>query len=124
MLGLLTGFTLKHLIADYYLQYSWMIKDKGTYNAIGGIAHSGLHAIFTFTLLYLFGFGYFWSFPMAVLDYLLHYHIDYTKSNIWKRNKYGPNDQMYWVIHGTDQFLHMMTYILIIWILGPNGVGN
>jgi len=117
MLGLLTGFLVKHMIADYYLQYSWMIKDKGTYNARGGIAHSGLHALLTFILLYLFGFGYFWSLLMAVLDYLLHYHIDFVKSNLWKRNNYGPNDQMYWVIHGTDQFLHMMTYILIIYIL-------
>ena len=117
MLGLLTGFLVKHMIVDYYLQYSWMIKDKCTYNARGGIAHSGLHALLTFILLYLFGFGYFWSLLMAVLDYLLHYHIDFVKSNLWKRNNYGPNDQMYWVIHGTDQFLHMMTYILIIYIL-------
>ena len=117
VLILLSGFLVKHMIADYYLQYSWMIKDKGTYNARGGIAHSGLHALLTFILLYLFGFGYFWSLLMAVLDYLLHYHIDFVKSNLWKRNNYGPNDQMYWVIHGTDQFLHMMTYILIIYIL-------
>ena len=51
MLGLITGFFVKHMIADYYLQFSWMIKDKGTYNAKGGIAHSGLHALLTFHLI-------------------------------------------------------------------------
>ena len=50
-------------------------------------------------------------------DYVFHYHIDYVKSNLWKRYNYGPNDQMYWVIHGTDQFLHLMTYVLIIYLL-------
>ena len=54
---------------------------------------------------------------MAGLDYVLHYHIDFVKSNLWKKYNYGPNDQMYWAIHGTDQFLHMMTYVLILYIL-------
>ena len=117
MLGLITGFFVKHMIADYYLQFSWMIKDKGTYNAIGGIAHSGLHAIFTFIILHLFGLGFWLPFLLAGLDYVLHYHIDFVKSNLWKKYNYGPNDQMYWAIHGTDQFLHMMTYVLILYIL-------
>ena len=124
MLGLLTGFTLKHLIADYYLQFSWMIKHKGNYGAWKGMVHSEFHGFLTFALLWWFGFGFFWSVAMGLLDAVIHYHIDWTKSNIWKKNKYGPNDQAYWMIHGTDQFLHMMTYVLIIWILGPNGVGN
>ena len=123
MLGLLSGFLVKHMIADYYLQYSWMIKDKGNYNAIGGIAHSGLHAIFTFIILYLFGLGFWLPLLLAGLDYVLHYHIDYIKSNIWRKNNYGPNDQMYWIVHGTAQFLHMMTYVLIIWIV-LSGLGH
>ena len=117
MLGLLTGFLVKHMIADYYLQYSWMIKHKGTYGHWKGMAHSELHGFFTWLLLFYFGFGFFWALLMGLLDTFLHYHIDYAKSNLWKRSNYGPNDQMYWVIHGTDQFLHMMTYVLIIYIL-------
>ena len=117
MLGLLSGFLVKHMIADYYLQYSRMIKDKGNYNAIGGIAHSGLHAIFTFIILYLFGLGFWLPLLLAGLDYVLHYHIDYVKSNVWKTKGYGPEDQMYWVTHGVDQFLHFATYILIVAII-------
>ena len=117
LLCLFTGFFAKHIIADYYLQFSWMIKDKGIYNAKGGIAHSGLHALLTYLILILTGFGYFYTLILSLLDYVFHYHIDYVKSNLWKRYNYGPNDQMYWVIHGTVQFLHLMTYVLIIYLL-------
>ena len=34
-LALITGLILKHTIADYFMQYSWMIRDKGTYGAWG-----------------------------------------------------------------------------------------
>ena len=114
ILGLFTLFALKHLIADYYTQYSWMIKDKSTYGAWGGIAHAGWHGILTFFVLEIFGLPFILSFLFGILDSLLHYHIDYVKSNFWKSKNLGPSDQMYWAVHGTDQFLHIMTYVLII----------
>ena len=43
-LALITGLILKHTIADYFMQYSWMIRDKGTYGAWGGAPHSIWHA--------------------------------------------------------------------------------
>ena len=113
-LPLLIGFLTKHMIADYYMQYSWMIKHKGTYGHWKGLAHSKFHGLLTFLLMWWFGFGIGWSLVMGVLDALIHYHIDWTKNNIWKTKKFTPNDQTYWIIHGTDQFLHMMTYILIL----------
>tara|TARA_B100000927_G_C16446224_1_gene461875 strand:+ start:609 stop:977 length:369 start_codon:yes stop_codon:yes gene_type:complete len=113
-LPLLIGFLVKHLLADYFMQYSWMIREKGNYGSIKGIAHSGLHAIFTFTLLWWYGFSFWWSLLMGLLDGIFHYHIDFVKSNLWKNTNLGPNDQAYWMIHGTDQFLHMMTYVLIL----------
>ena len=114
ILGLFTLFALKHLIADYYTQYSWMIKDKGIYGAWGGIAHAGWHGILTFFVLEIFGLPFILSFLFGILDSVLHYHIDYVKSNFWKSKNLGPSDQMYWAVHGTDQFLHIMTYVLII----------
>ena len=116
ILGLFTLFALKHLIADYYLQFSWMIKHKAIYGHWKGLAHSELHGFLTWLVLWFSGFGFFWSLLMGVLDTALHYHIDYVKSNIWKNKNLGPSDQMYWAVHGTDQFLHMMTYVLIIFL--------
>lgn len=114
ILGLFTLFALKHLIADYYTQYSWMIRDKATYGAWGGIAHAGWHGILTFFVLEIFGLPFILSLLFGILDSVLHYHIDYVKSNFWKSKNLGPSDQMYWAVHGTDQFLHIMTYVLII----------
>ena len=113
ILGLFTLFALKHLIADYYTQYSWMLKDKGTYGAWGGVAHAKLHGLFTFIILLLY-VNPLTAFLFGALDSIIHYHIDYVKSNFWKSRNLGPADQMYWIVHGTDQFLHIMTYVLII----------
>ena len=47
---------IKHVIADYFMQYSWMIKDKGKYGAWGGLAHSGWHGVLTSAVIAWFGF--------------------------------------------------------------------
>lgn len=112
---LLLGLFTKHLIADYYLQFSWMIKEKGNYGSWKGLAHSELHGFLTFLLLWNLEMSFVWSLTMGLLDTVLHYHIDWVKSNLWKKKQLGPNDQLYWMIHGTDQFLHMMTYMLILY---------
>ena len=113
----LTGLMIKHTIADYFMQYSWMIKDKATYGAKGGLAHAGWHGILTMLVLIGFNVPTLYSIFLGILDAVLHYHIDFLKSNVWKTKKLTPNDQMYWVIHGVDQFAHFLTYILIICLL-------
>ena len=117
---LLIGLLAKHMVADYYLQFSWMIKEKSIYGAFGGLAHSGLHGVLTSSVLWWFGLPFFLGLAMGILDFIFHYHIDWTKSNLWKNNSFTPNDQVYWMIHGTDQFLHLMTYVLILYICLPN----
>ena len=116
ILGLFTLFALKHLLADYFLQFSFMFKDKGIYGGKGGIAHSGVHGVGTFLILTTVT-SPFLAILFGILDSLLHYHIDFIKSNVWKTKNYNQNDQMYWVTHGVDQMLHMFTYIFMIWIL-------
>jgi len=112
-LAIFSAFIIKHTIADYFMQYSWMIKDKGTYGAWGGIAHAKFHGLLTFLLLLLF-VNPLTAFLFGALDSIIHYHIHYVKSNVWKSKKLGPNDQLYWITHGVDQMLHLLTYVLII----------
>jgi len=104
----------KHTIADYFLQYSWMIKDKGSYGKWGGIAHAGLHGLFTLFVLTTCGTGLLLSLLMGLLDSFIHYHVDYVKSNFWKEKKLTSADQLYWITHGIDQFAHVLTYFLIV----------
>lgn len=115
-LYLFIGLLFKHLVADYYTQYHWMMKGKGTYGAFGGIAHAGWHGILTMAVLNSLSINLWWSLLMGLLDFVIHYHIDYVKTNLWKSKAYTPADQMFWAIHGTDQFLHLMTYVLILYI--------
>ena len=103
----------KHVIADYYLQYPWMFKYKAVYGHPGGLAHAGLHGFFSFIVL-LYFVDPIVAFSLGLLDFILHYHIDHTKSNIWKSKNLTPADQLYWMVHGTDQFLHMLTYFLMV----------
>ena len=54
---------------------------------------------------------------LSILDGVIHYHVDWVKSNIWREKKYTSQDQMYWVTHGIDQGLHFLTYVLIITVV-------
>ena len=87
-----------------------MAMNKGIYGGIAGITHAMHHAIGTFIgTVFFLSAGL--SGILAVLDFLIHYHID------WFKMRYGPRsykDKHYWVWFGTDQFLHQLTYILFI----------
>ena len=113
-LMLIVGLMTKHVIADYFMQYSWMLKDKATYGGKGGLAHASWHGTLTFVVLELCGIGWPVSLALAIGDTIIHYHIDYVKSNVWKEKGYTSMDQMYWVTHGVDQLLHLLTYVGII----------
>ena len=106
----------KHIIADYYMQYPWMFKHKGKYGHPGGVAHAVLHGVFT-NIVLLFFTNPLLAVWLGILDTLLHYHIDYAKNKLWDRFPTNPSEQKYWVIHGTDQFAHGMTYFLIVHLL-------
>ena len=112
-LALITGLILKHTIADYFMQYSWMIRDKGTYGAWGGVPHSIWHAILTGVTLSLFNILTF-NCNTAIFDGVIHYHVDYVKSNVWKTKGYTSQTQMYWITHGVDPTLHLLTYVAIV----------
>lgn len=112
---LLAAFGIKHFICDFLLQFDFMVREKGTYGAKGGMYHAGLHGFFTFAVLIAF-------YPMmaiwaAILDTVVHYHIDWAKQHLSKG--LTPADRKFWIWLGLDQCLHYLTYIAIIgWAVG------
>jgi len=40
---ILSWLMVKHCLADYFLQTTWMINDKPNYGKPGGLFHSGEH---------------------------------------------------------------------------------
>ena len=115
-IGILLSLSFKHVIADYFLQKSWMIKDKSVYGAQGGIAHATIHTIGSFIVLFPY-YNPLLILFLSILDGVAHYHIDYLKSNYWKNNNLTKSDTEFWMVHGIDQFAHYLTYILIATIL-------
>lgn len=120
-LTVLTWLMIKHFVADYFLQTSWMIQQKADYGAPGGLFHAGEHAVLTgIVISFVPGIGFGWALCMAILDFVLHYHIDWSKSNYlrgnfrWSLYSKDPEDAEYWWAMGTDQFAHYLTYVLIV----------
>ena len=118
ILLLMSALMLKHTIADYVLQTTWMIFDKSQYGKSGGIAHAGLHGVLTLIILLIFSVPFVYALILSVAESFIHYHIDYTKSTWMKKHKPDPNSQLYWTAHGIDQYLHYLTYVALIILLG------
>lgn len=110
--------SVKHTVGDYILQTSYQYLNKGTYGHPGGIIHSGLHALLTipvFALLSpssaLLGIG------IIVGEFIIHYHLDWSKEQLVKRYGLTQTDPWFWHLFGLDQLGHLLTYVAIIAIL-------
>lgn len=106
---------VKHFICDFPLQSNpWLYRNKGTYMHPGGIVHAGIHGIGT--LLVLAPFIGSASMIYALIDMIVHYHIDWAKMNINQHYDWQPHtSERFWILLGFDQLLHHMTYFMIIY---------
>ena len=109
---LLSLFGIKHFIADFLMQYSYMIRDKGIYGAAGGIHHAATHASWTFVILIPFIHSADQLLILPLVDGLVHYHIDWAKQQL--NRGLTAVDRKFWVWFGLDQALHYLTYVGII----------
>lgn len=122
VLSLVVLFIVKHFICDFILQSDRMIKEKGTYGAAGGRDHALVHAAGTILLLFIVLpwnlAAHMAAIILGLVDGVIHYHIDWSKSKINTRfNLYPEWDKMFWWLLGADQMLHYLTYVFIIYIL-------
>ena len=116
---LLALFGIKHFICDFWLQYPRMLAEKGIYGARGGIEHAVIHGLGTLiVLLCVFTLNapsILVAVKLALLDSVLHYHIDWAKQKLNKG--LTPADRKFWLWLGLDQLLHYLTYLFIIGLL-------
>lgn len=112
-------FSIKHFVVDYLLQKKYQYSNKGDYGHPGGILHAGLHGVGTFLVLVSSdSVSLYIGALLSLMDLLLHYHIDWAKTNINTKMKWGPNThEQYWWLLGLDQLLHNLTYVLIIYLI-------
>ena len=113
----MTYLLVKHLFADFLLQTETQRRTKGDYGASGGLTHALTHIILTapvFFFLPAIGPG-----AIAVLlagEFALHYHIDWTKEQLLRRNNWSLTDYAFWWALGVDQLAHGLTYVALIWL--------
>lgn len=102
----------KHFIVDFPLQPRYQYSNKGTYGHPGGLLHAFLHFIATWAC-FIFYAKY--AVVLALIDAVLHYHIDWAKVNINKKMGWGPTThEEFWWLTGLDQFLHALTYVGLV----------
>ena len=111
--SLLSLFGIKHFIADFLMQYPYMLREKGIYGAEGGIHHAGTHACWTFLILIPFITSAEQLLILPLADFVAHYHIDWVKQQL--NRGLTAADRQFWVWLGADQALHYLTYIGIIY---------
>lgn len=99
---------IKHWYVDFVAQTPKMVAEKGQYGKWGGIHHSGQHALATFVIFILAGPTF--ALLAAVIDFVTHYHIDWTKMNYGNRDITTPQ---FWNHLGLDQLAHSIVYLFI-----------
>ena len=117
VLCLIGGLQFKHFICDGPLQTKAMVVAKSNYGAWMGIAHSGLHAIGTALVIAIAGFPLLLIFWLAVLDFVLHYHIDYAKENLVKYSGWTVHNGQFWWALSADQMLHQFSYLIFAFLI-------
>lgn len=103
-------FRLKHFMADYLFQTSWMARGKEqTVGWAGALfAHTGMHAIGTMAIALVFAPSLWW---LGAVDFFLHALIDKSKS-LW--GVHQPSEPVFWWAHGIDQEAHNITHFAFV----------
>ncbi len=107
---------IKHFICDGPLQTLAMVNGKGVYCKPIGLSHGLIHGVGTGLMLAIMGFPLILVLKLALLEGVLHYHIDFLKERLVRINGWGYSDSSYWWALTGDQTLHHMTYLLVAWL--------
>jgi hypothetical protein len=123
LVGIFIAFSVKHLLADYMLQTSYMVQGK---EKLAGWAaplalHAGMHSAATLLLVAAIEPAFWW---LAPVDFVVHGLIDRTKSIIGRHGRWGPDDYHFWWLHGADQAAHHLThFVFALMLSGAVSVG-
>jgi Protein of unknown function (DUF3307) len=115
-LMLLLALQVKHIICDGPLQTLQMVRDKSVYLKPLGIIHALIHFAGSFIILLFAGLPLLLVLQLVLLEFVLHYHIDFFKEKIVKHYDWYHSDGPFWWALIADQTLHHMTYVLLVWL--------
>jgi len=107
---------VKHAVADLWLQSRLnnpKYGDKKNLTDRKLWIHSLDHAALTAVITLLFA-GLWWAIIAALLDFVLHSVIDWTKRVYTLDRKITTKQNLFWKIQAVDQILHYTTYLIIV----------
>ena len=119
LLTLLCLIQIKHMFADYFLQTKIMLNGRGEYMHLGRFLHAGVHAIGSTIVFVIVGASVAFILPVVLMEWVVHFHIDWWKGRLTSYQNLTPKDAAYWRASGVDQALHQLTYVAMIglWLL-------
>ena len=115
VLLLLCALQVKHLFADFFLQTPKMLSCRCAYVHAGRAQHAGVHVIGSAIVFLLFGAPVTFILVLGLLEWVVHFHIDFGKARFSERKKLNPQQAMFWLAMGSDQALHPLTYSAMAW---------
>ena len=110
LIGWMVLLTIKHVIADFVLQTSWMAigKDQKTGWFLPLLAHCGVHFAVAMAIILVVS-PRFWF--VALIDFAIHITVDRCKGLVASR--FGVTQERqhpwFWTLIGVDQALHHLT---------------
>ena len=108
----------KHALADLLIQSIRKPGDKTNFKDPKGYLHAMDHGILTSLAIFLLTTDLASAILLGLADAVLHYSIDFVKSNIVKRKKLTTDHGVFWAIQAVDQLAHYTCYVgIIIYLL-------
>ncbi len=111
VVNLLFFLVIKHCIADLAIQKLFP-SNKLQYLNKDAHKHYLHHALGSFIVGVFFNL--YFAALIFVLDYLIHWHVDFVKTHVRKYYDLQERDYMFWVLQSVDQALHFSTYYLFV----------
>jgi Protein of unknown function (DUF3307) len=110
----LLAFQAKHLVCDFVLQSKFQVTNKGYYGHRGGLIHAGWHVLFTIPVLLILTRSPSIIGLVVLAEFVVHYHTDWLKARTERVRGWSEGETIYWLAFGADQFIHQVTYIIIV----------
>jgi hypothetical protein len=111
--ALYVAFVIKHFLADFLLQTSWMAHGKA--ESQGWLAplatHAGIHGALTLLLMLALLPSLWW---LGLVDFAVHTVIDRCKALATRGLGLTETDDAWWWLMGLDQALHQLTHFSFV----------
>lgn len=113
---LLLIFQVKHFLADYPLQTTWMLgKFRPDWSFFWPLTlHCLVHTWFTAVIVTAIDPTKWW---LAIVDFVIHFVMDRIKAGPKYLGRYNVKEKQFWWSLGLDQSVHHLTHYFIIWSL-------